>query len=672
MIKRAIQHLFAFATLFVLTSAIYWRLASPTPQHVWFDQYDMCQLELPRLQFYAREWNQNRIPFWNPHTWGGQPAIGSMQPGPLYPLNLLFFQLPLRGGTVPLTQWNWWFISIHAVAAYFAFLLCRDLALSRTASVVGGITFSCAGFLGNIPWIDIANGVTWTPLIVLFVLRMMRGHHIARSTVGLGLALGFSWLSGHHEIPILNSYAALFSLLVVSVYRRIDRRLLIATTAAFLLALSVSAVQMVPAIEFGLHSKRWVGTPEGARWNDTIPYSIHQQYSLPWAGIKGFVVQSMTAENHAGAFVGFTVLGLVVYACIFSWSQRALRYILLLAIIGLLFALGANTPFHWLLYKSLPLLDKARTPVRCLYLVTFALSIAAAFGVHALIARRKTGWYPPLAGVVILSLSLWEISFTTARRVTPLAGAVCAGALFEQQPFVETLRADNATGRIDVNREQLMTNFGELHGFDQLQGFVPAAPANILRHELHTPRTQALFGVTHHIDSTPAPTASATLATNPRGVHLFRNQKFLPRAWVVHNVIPVDSEGALRIAIQNPQLNLQESAVMLGAAPVLEQCNAVESVSHARPTTDRIILKVNLQCRGLVIVSDTFYPGWVASIDGHPATILEAYGAFRAVVTESGPHTIEMNYRPRSIYLGAALTLIGIVAAAAALIRDSS
>jgi hypothetical protein len=66
----------------------------------------MCQLELPRLQFHAREWNQHRIPLWNPHTWGGQPALGGMQPGPIYPLNVLFFQLPLKDGVIPVGRWN--------------------------------------------------------------------------------------------------------------------------------------------------------------------------------------------------------------------------------------------------------------------------------------------------------------------------------------------------------------------------------------------------------------------------------------------------------------------------------------------------------------------------------------------------------------------------------------
>jgi hypothetical protein len=656
-VKVFSQHLLAVVVLFALTAAVYWRLTPPAPQYVWFDQYDMCQLELPRLQFHAREWNQHRIPLWNPHTWGGQPALGGMQPGPIYPLNVLFFQLPLKDGVIPVGRWNWWFICIHAVAAYFTFLLCRDLRLTRAASVLGGITFSCAGFLGGVPWIDVANGVTWTPIIFLFVLRLLRGHRMVQSAVFLGVAIGISWFSGHHEIPLLNSYAVLISLVAVAVFHRLDRRLLSSTAGAFALALLISAVQMMPAIEFGRYSKRWVGTDDVAGWNDIIPYSVHAQHSLPWSGLRGLFVPG-APETYTGAFVGFTVLALATIALICCWSQRHLRYMIMLCVAGMIFALGVNTPLHWLLYKALPLLDKARTPVRCLYLVTFALSIAAAYGADFLIRRNMRPWYQFVAGGVLLSLAFWEIGFTTARRVTPLKDSACASTLFNLGTVRDRLNGDAAIGRINVNRDQVMTNLGELHGFRQLQGFVPAAAANVLRHELHTPRTQELFGVTHH------------LGRNAGGVHLTRTPQALPRAWIVHDVVPVDSEGALRVAIQDQTIDLRRSAVMLGTAPALERCEGAERVTEARPDTDNVILDARLACRGLLVLSDTFFPGWEASIDGRPAPIVEAYGAFRAVVVEKGDHRVEMNYRPKTVYWGFGLTMLGIITALSVMIVD--
>jgi uncharacterized membrane protein YfhO len=63
----------------------------------------------------------------------------------------------------------------------------------------------------------------------------------------------------------------------------------------------------------------------------------------------------------------------------------------------------------------------------------------------------------------------------------------------------------------------------------------------------------------------------------------------------------------------------------------------------------------------MVVLSDTWYPGWEAWVDGKPARIYEVYGALRGVVVEKGDHRIEMRFRPRSVYLGLAMTLAGLL-----------
>jgi len=76
-----------------------------------------------------------------------------------------------------------------------------------------------------------------------------------------------------------------------------------------------------------------------------------------------------------------------------------------------------------------------------------------------------------------------------------------------------------------------------------------------------------------------------------------------------------------------------------------------------------VSLKANPKCRGMVIDADTYFPGWVATVDGQPAPVYEAYGFLRGVVVEAGAHCIEMRYRPKSVYWGAALTALGLLGA---------
>ena len=70
-----------------------------------------------------------------------------------------------------------------------------------------------------------------------------------------------------------------------------------------------------------------------------------------------------------------------------------------------------------------------------------------------------------------------------------------------------------------------------------------------------------------------------------------------------------------------------------------------------------------MACRGMVILADTAYPGWAATVDGQPAKIYEPYGALRGVVVEKGSHVIEMKYRPTSVIAGFSLTAFGALAA---------
>jgi uncharacterized membrane protein YfhO len=54
-----------------------------------------------------------------------------------------------------------------------------------------------------------------------------------------------------------------------------------------------------------------------------------------------------------------------------------------------------------------------------------------------------------------------------------------------------------------------------------------------------------------------------------------------------------------------------------------------------------------------VLLADTFYPGWTATVDGAPAPIYRADYVLRAVFVSAGNHEIEFRFMPRSFRLGA-------------------
>ncbi|MDX2158362.1 MAG: YfhO family protein [Hyphomicrobiaceae bacterium] len=60
----------------------------------------------------------------------------------------------------------------------------------------------------------------------------------------------------------------------------------------------------------------------------------------------------------------------------------------------------------------------------------------------------------------------------------------------------------------------------------------------------------------------------------------------------------------------------------------------------------RIEIAVTATAPGVLVLHDTYYPGWSAEIDGIEVPILKADTLFRAVEVEAGTHTVVFRYRP--------------------------
>ena len=57
-----------------------------------------------------------------------------------------------------------------------------------------------------------------------------------------------------------------------------------------------------------------------------------------------------------------------------------------------------------------------------------------------------------------------------------------------------------------------------------------------------------------------------------------------------------------------------------------------------------------------LFLSDTYYPGWKATLDGKPIDIYRADYIFRSVMVPSGKHTVIFNYDPETFKFGLALS----------------
>lgn len=83
-----------------------------------------------------------------------------------------------------------------------------------------------------------------------------------------------------------------------------------------------------------------------------------------------------------------------------------------------------------------------------------------------------------------------------------------------------------------------------------------------------------------------------------------------------------------------------------------------EDVRIEKHESNRVVMKAKLANPGFVILADTYYPGWSATVDGKPTELFRANRAMRAVGVPAGEHTIEMHYRCVWFEIGAVISVL--------------
>jgi hypothetical protein len=153
----------------------------------------------PWLLFLRHELRAGRLPFWDPHQFSGSPYWSNGSGAPLFPLHLLFAALPLQLGLVLLP---WLRIVIGGCGAW---LLARELGLSRPAALLAALIFPLSGMITSFLLFPMGNCHALVPWVLLAVERLANGRG---SWIGLALAGGLQLLGGHPETPVFTALLA--------------------------------------------------------------------------------------------------------------------------------------------------------------------------------------------------------------------------------------------------------------------------------------------------------------------------------------------------------------------------------------------------------------------------------------------------------------------------------
>ncbi len=156
---------------------------------------------------------------------------------------------------------------------------------------------------------------------------------------------------------------------------------------------------------------------------------------------------------------------------------------------------------------------------------------------------------------------------------------------------------------------------------------------------------------------------------------VYANDRALPRVLLVSGQQTVASSSRALEAVTAPGFDGRQLAITETAVPGLRQGPGAPAGSARLLVDDgeRVRIDATAARRSLLILTDTWFPGWKVTVDGRSATLQRVDYLLRGVVLGPGRHTVEMSYRPSGWRIGwivsAASLLILLALALAGVLR---
>jgi hypothetical protein len=148
---------------------------------------------------------------------------------------------------------------------------------------------------------------------------------------------------------------------------------------------------------------------------------------------------------------------------------------------------------------------------------------------------------------------------------------------------------------------------------------------------------------------------------------VYENRRYLPRAWLAPEARALDEEATLKVirtgrlpegAVWEPgRTALVESEPGAASAPSSPDGRA--EVVRLEP--NRVDVKTKAAGPSILVLSENHYPGWRAYLDGQPVGVLRVNYNQRGVRVPEGEHEVRFYYRPKSVLIGAVVSLLTAV-----------
>ncbi len=721
-----------FACLVLLAGLValfFWRILTPNPlDRAQFPAGDFTDQFYAFRLYEARAFSEGRIPLWSENFNSGHPFLADIQSAVFYPpallntlLNLALFKSFSLFALELEALFHFW------LAGAFTYLFARRVINNRVGAFTSAIVFTFGGYLTSYPSLQLAilETAVWLPLALLCIDKATTDDRQLTMNwfILAGIVLGVAALAGHPQTFLF----AVAVCVIYLVWKRLeirDRRVAIRNSQfafstfapiAFMLviAFGIAAIQLVPAMEY-----QQLSTREALSFADAAK-------GFPTLDILQFILPGYASAFASPLYVGVLPLWLAIFALlqrrVTNNEQQRTDVVFwgLLALGALILSFGFYVFAYVIFYLFVPGASLFRQQERLAFVVSFALAMLAGYGITELLnafslkhARKfflilpvgaavmlallfaffvagvensegrlaflgdraglmlllfilsslllglylrkfiSTKWFAPLALVLIL-FDLWSVGETANKgRVEER---------FADIPFAEILQNDSGIFRVAADEQVLPGHFGIATRLEEVGGI---SPLRLARYDalLKLPREMVLPLLNVKYVVARENISGAELLETDTDLKLFALRDSQPRAWLVGSVV---AEADAQIAA----LDFKQTAIVatnnFGTLDARASGGQATIVSRG---TEKMSLDVNAPAEGLLIISENFYPGWRATVDGEPVEILRADYTLRAIPVRAGQHRIEMWYEPLSFKIGGVISGMTVLVCVGAMV----
>ena len=671
----------AGAALALVVALAFWPVVSGARS---FLHWDLRYEHVPIWTATQGALKSGESPFWVEGQYCGNPLLFTQEAPLLYPLTV---PLLLTGGA-PHRLADLFSLFHFWLAGFAGFLLLRDRGLRSAVALFGGVAWMLsARMVQSSIWPNAVAAQALLPLLLLGMFRIADGRRrsgILWAAVSGGLCLLTSRpqsLTG--AAPLLLSVGLALVLFAKEKWPTV-RDLAIAGILAF----ALGAPSLLPSAVLLPDSSRAGGLARAER--DLSPLASSGEFDQVFLPTDG-----SGRWPEAAAYPG--VLAFVLFAAGIALTlrrgerpfRRAFWALAAGGLIGLLFAFGEHGPLR--LVADLPPLKGFRIPARYLTSWSLALALGSTFGLSRLL--RDTARAGVIAAACLVGLTV-DLTLH-ARRAAPTAPSSVYSTEPDLVPVMRRMLAADDVGFprrfwslvvppflwtysdeekvVAAKRfEPLYGALGMSYGLESVTGNGPSLRRWKLLFAERSIRLGQLAGVGALV--LPRDNPDAVPIGRPRPMLVQRFPGF-PRAIVVPEAVVVEPAQAIAATLDET-LDPRSTAVLEEGSPLARDRRwdpAKASVRLRSRAPGRVNLSATLPGDGVLVVFESFERGWHARVDGAPARVLAADGAFQGIRLSAGEHAVDLRYRPRGLAAGVAVGVLGLLGlfVAAARLRDA-